>query len=136
MSKYQEQYDRTKRWYDRLTAIDQGRAHDMASDHYVDEIYAFFLNCYHLKDWIKNDGNVRWLCQLDLAHFDGLIWPPVPFNISCKGSAPWFWFSLVLLSIYLAVGAVGTVGNSTVLVEFSKRWGNGGKTQFVFPPFP
>jgi hypothetical protein len=35
-----------------------------------------------------------------------------------------------------AVGAVGTVGNSTFLVEFSKRCGNGGKTRFVFPRFP
>ena len=38
--------------------------------------------------------------------------------------------------IYPAVGAVGTVGNSTFFVEFPKRCGNGGKTRFVFPPFP
>jgi hypothetical protein len=38
--------------------------------------------------------------------------------------------------IYPAVGAVGTVGNSTFFVEFSKRCGNGGKTRFVFPRFP
>jgi hypothetical protein len=30
----------------------------MSSDHYIDEIHAFFLNCYHLKDWIKHDGTV------------------------------------------------------------------------------
>jgi hypothetical protein len=39
-------------------------------------------------------------------------------------------------SISLAAGAVGTVGNSTFFGEFSKRCGNGGKTQFVFPRFP
>ena len=27
----------------------------MPSDNYLDEIYAFFQNCYHIKDWIKND---------------------------------------------------------------------------------
>ena len=46
---------------------------------------------------------------------------------------------LVRLFLFLfvpAVGAVGTVENSTLLVEFSKRCGSGGKTRFVFPRFP
>ncbi|MDP2949924.1 MAG: hypothetical protein Q8P22_10350 [Chloroflexota bacterium] len=55
---YREQYDRMKRWYDRFVALDQGRPHDVPSDNYLDEIYAFFMNCYHLKDWIKHDGTV------------------------------------------------------------------------------
>lgn len=38
--------------------MDSGRAHDVSSDNYVDEIYAFFQNCYHLKDWIKNDASL------------------------------------------------------------------------------
>ena len=38
--------------------MDRGRPHDQASDNYVDEIYAFFLNCYHLKDWIRQDLSV------------------------------------------------------------------------------
>jgi hypothetical protein len=58
MPVYREQYDRTLRWYDRFSATDQGRAHDAASENYIDEIYAFFLNCYHLKDWIKHDPAV------------------------------------------------------------------------------
>lgn len=57
-ARYQEQYDRMKRWYARLAALDQGRRHDVASDNHVDEIYAFFMNCYHLKDWIKQDSAV------------------------------------------------------------------------------
>src|SRR3990170_1608469 len=55
---YREQYDRMKRWYGRFVALDQGRPHDVPSDNYLDEIYAFFMNCYHLKDWIKDDGTV------------------------------------------------------------------------------
>ena len=55
---YREQYDRIRRWYDRFVALDQGRPHDVASDNYLDEIYAFFMNCYHLKDWIKHDSTV------------------------------------------------------------------------------
>lgn len=53
--RYLEQYQRAKRWYERFKSIDEGRDHDMASDCYQDEIYAFFVNCYHLKDWLKND---------------------------------------------------------------------------------
>src|SRR4051812_44342227 len=58
MAKWREQYERTERWYKRFAAINSGRVHDVPSDYYVDEIYAFFLNCYHLKDWIKNDSSL------------------------------------------------------------------------------
>jgi hypothetical protein len=53
-----EQYDRMKRGYDRFAALDHGRPHDIPSDNYLDEIYAFFMNCYHLKDWIKHDSAI------------------------------------------------------------------------------
>lgn len=55
---FQEQFDRTGRWYERFRDLHHGRAHSKASDNYVDEIYGFFQNCYHLKDWIKNDTHV------------------------------------------------------------------------------
>ena len=55
---YREQYDRMRRWYAEFVALDRGRPHEVPSDNYLDEIYAFFMNCYHLKDWIKNDGAV------------------------------------------------------------------------------
>jgi len=48
-----------KRWYGRFEAIATGREHTMPSDNYVDEVYAFFMNCYHLKDWIKHDCAAR-----------------------------------------------------------------------------
>jgi hypothetical protein len=55
---YREQYDRMKRWHARFAIIYQGRLHDISSDNYLDDIYAFFQNCHHLKDWIKNDGTL------------------------------------------------------------------------------
>jgi hypothetical protein len=55
---YPEQYDRMVRWHSRFSALDRGQPHNVASDNYVDEVYAFFQNCYHLKDWIKNDDAV------------------------------------------------------------------------------
>jgi hypothetical protein len=57
-SAYRAQYDRMRRWYERFVALDQGRIHDMPSEYYLDEIYAFFMNCYHLKDWLRNDSSV------------------------------------------------------------------------------
>jgi len=44
-----------KRWYKRFEEINNGRIHNKSSEHYEDEVYAFFMNRYHLKDWIKND---------------------------------------------------------------------------------
>jgi hypothetical protein len=55
VAKYQEQLERVQRWYERLERITQGQPFDLAPSYYVDDLYAFFLNCYHLKDWIKND---------------------------------------------------------------------------------
>jgi hypothetical protein len=57
-SKYREQFNRVKRWYERFAEIDNETVHIYPSDHYQGEVYAFFLNCYHLKDWIKNDDEV------------------------------------------------------------------------------
>ena len=54
-SGYAEQFERVKRYLNRIKQINDGKTHDQASQNYDDEIYAFFQNCYHLKDWIKND---------------------------------------------------------------------------------
>ncbi len=53
--KYLEQWERVKRWWTRFREVSQGRTYFGISEFYEDEIFAFFLNCYHLKDWIKND---------------------------------------------------------------------------------
>lgn len=53
--RYLEQYKRMLRWYQRFNNIGLGREHNMDSDNYKDEVYAFFISCYHLKDWIAND---------------------------------------------------------------------------------
>jgi hypothetical protein len=53
--KYLEQWERVNRWYNRFKMINTGRPHDQPSENYQDDVYAFFLNCYHLKDWIRND---------------------------------------------------------------------------------
>jgi hypothetical protein len=56
--RYLEQYERMKRSYDRFREIKPGLTDKITSD-YEDNIYAFFLHCYHLKDWVKNDISVK-----------------------------------------------------------------------------
>ncbi len=56
-SRYLEQFDRMKRWYEEFKLTDQGRPHDRSSDFYQDQVYAFFQNCWHLKEWVKNDND-------------------------------------------------------------------------------
>lgn len=57
-SKYLEQFNRVKRWYERFAATNEGREHSAPSDYYEDDVYAFFINCHHLEDWIKKDPDV------------------------------------------------------------------------------
>ena len=58
-SKYLEQFNRVKRWYERFAAINEGREHSAPSDYYYeDDVYAFFINCHHLEDWIIKDPDV------------------------------------------------------------------------------
>jgi len=54
-----EQLERTRRWYERFKRINEGTEHTQCTEYYQDEAYAFFINCYHLKDWIKNDPDAR-----------------------------------------------------------------------------
>lgn len=57
---YLEQYERVQRWYDKFEKINNGRLHDEPSNYYYDDdVLAFFQNCYHLKDWIKNDEAIQ-----------------------------------------------------------------------------
>jgi hypothetical protein len=58
MAKYEEQLDRVRRYYGRFLQHVEGIAVEMPvriSPEYMDDVYAFFQNCYHLKDWLKND---------------------------------------------------------------------------------
>ena len=52
-TRWLEQYARMKRWHSRITESQSVDAHA------VDDVYAFFVCCYHLKDWIKNDDSVE-----------------------------------------------------------------------------
>jgi hypothetical protein len=46
---FADQWRRVQRWLERIEATPK------SSTEYDDFIWAFFQNCWHLKDWIKND---------------------------------------------------------------------------------
>lgn len=59
MNTFVQQYERTKRWYGRMQEITNGKDHSAErgrpTNYYYDDLLAFFINCYHLKDWLIND---------------------------------------------------------------------------------
>jgi len=52
MDSWQEQFERVKRYLQRRQ--DRGRQRTS----YEDDLWSFFRNCRHLKDWIKNDDTL------------------------------------------------------------------------------
>ena len=50
---YRSQYERIIRWLKKFEDIDFNFQNKL--DEYLDIAYAFFMNCYHQKDWIIND---------------------------------------------------------------------------------
>ena len=52
---WQEQWARVQRSFAEFKKTEDGRTHDRDSDYYRDEMLHFFQDCYHLKDWLRND---------------------------------------------------------------------------------
>ncbi len=55
MHPHQVQLQRVRRYYQRFKRLNDGIVHTVESENYVDDVYAFFESCYHLKDWVLND---------------------------------------------------------------------------------
>lgn len=55
MHPYEQQLERTRRYYKRFQAINDGLEATAPSEHYIDDMHAFFSVCYHIKDYLKND---------------------------------------------------------------------------------
>ena len=52
MSKFLEQFKRVERYLEKIESQDRD------STAYDDDLWSFFQNCHHLKDWIINDQTV------------------------------------------------------------------------------
>lgn len=68
---YNEQFQRVKRYLEKVKNQDRGILE------YSDDIWAFFQNCWHLKDWIKNDPmlpkKIRDSIEKETETFDSLM---------------------------------------------------------------
>ena len=48
-----EQIERTRRYLNRLRSIYRGVPHTQDNrEYYTDDVYSFFIHCYHIRDWI------------------------------------------------------------------------------------
>ena len=65
---YLEQYERVKRWHQVLNEIRISNASDDKTEYQVDCIYAFFMNCFHLTDWLKRSKT-----SVNVKTIDGFI---------------------------------------------------------------
>ena len=52
MPKYMDQLNRVRRFLDRINRQDRSPIE------YEDDMWSFFQNCWHLKDWVKDDPSV------------------------------------------------------------------------------
>jgi hypothetical protein len=70
LSGYKEQLSRVQRLLDKIKNQDGG------TEEYIDNVWAFFQNCWHLKDWIKNDAAVpaavRASIEQEVKQYDSL----------------------------------------------------------------
>jgi hypothetical protein len=78
-----EQWERVKRKLDRVRVLARGRPMDPDMPAALDEYLDFFIHCFQLKDWLKNDGSIsvgdaesylRGSASSDFV----LIWPTEP----------------------------------------------------------
>ena len=54
---WHDQYKRVERWLKRIK--DHSGVQDNHQEEYEDFLWGYFQNCWHLKDWIKNDPSVN-----------------------------------------------------------------------------
>ncbi len=60
---WREQWDRMLRYRERVRVATQTYTTGGSTDDRRDDVLAFFQNCYHLKDWLKNDPATRLLVK-------------------------------------------------------------------------
>lgn len=69
MSDYEEQWNRVKRWFERVERIENGVTNEpFDAAKFKDDYLAFFQNCYHLQDWLMKDDSTN-ITESDVDRF-------------------------------------------------------------------
>lgn len=54
---WHDQWERVRRWQSRIRAIGSALpAQEPEKTLALDDVFAFFMNCYHLRDWVMRSG--------------------------------------------------------------------------------
>ena len=69
-TKVAEQLSRVNRWFERFAEINHSRLDVRDSDYRNDVVYAFFINCWAMKDWISRTKAVPKADVDDFFHKD------------------------------------------------------------------
>jgi hypothetical protein len=67
----EKQYRRLERAYKEVINDFESKSFSKSMEQKLDSIYDFFLICYHLKEWIKNDDKVDQMIKDRLPMFEG-----------------------------------------------------------------
>lgn len=59
MPEHLKQFERARRYLDRITRIYNGTYLPGSSEQYEDEIVSFFIHCYHVGDWIQHLSRIK-----------------------------------------------------------------------------
>ena len=70
MPKYMEQFERAKRYHERLRKIIDAEYLRESTEYYEDDVRSFFVHCYHVKDWIENDADSAQVSNKVKKHVD------------------------------------------------------------------
>jgi hypothetical protein len=70
---WQDQWTRVQRWHNRVRAIGAGGGGDQ--EWALDLVFAFFMNCYHLRDWlIDSKHSTKEVVDAHIAGSEALVW--------------------------------------------------------------
>lgn len=76
----ESQYKRIERAHDRIVADFESTTFSKSSQERLDDIYDFFFNCYHLREWVQKDDKVDQSIKDNLPTFERHD-SPVQFQI-------------------------------------------------------
>jgi type I site-specific restriction-modification system R (restriction) subunit len=63
-----EQIERTHRYLERIRKMYEGAPYIQNKEYYTDDVYSFFIHCYHIRDWIK-ELNLLGITSSELKKF-------------------------------------------------------------------
>ena len=84
MAKYQDQLKRVERYFQRVENLCKGIGDNEGAWIYCDDVYTFFMHCYHLKDYLKNDSEYTRHTNSEIENY--ILPSPQPSPLKGEGA--------------------------------------------------